>query len=141
MPYYPPASGGGVATQDEGAPLGSTAALNFVGAGVTASGVNPTIVSIPGGGAGSVAQVAYVITGVPYNTQYAEAVVADPNIGATSKIIIGWGNITDADENTPDFDDIEFTAVPVVGAMTIRLTARDQSHRLGGSYKINYLIG
>lgn len=46
------ASGGGsgVETRDEGSVLGTTSSLNFVGAGVTASGINPTVVTIPGGG-------------------------------------------------------------------------------------------
>jgi len=142
MPLFPPASsGGGVATQDEGTPLGTTASLNFTGAGVTASGINPTVVNVPGGGAGSVAQVAATLTGIPYNTQYAEVTVTDANISGTSKVIVGWGNITDADENTPDFDDVEFNAVPAAGSMVVRVSARDFIHRIGGSYKINYLIG
>jgi len=141
MPYFPPASGGGVDTQDEGTPLGTTTSLNFAGAGVTATGINPTLVTIPGGGAGSVAQVAATLTSISYGIQYAEASVTDANITATSKVIVGWGNITDADENTPDMDDVEFNAVPAAGSMVVRISCRDQMDRLGGSYKINYLIG
>jgi len=140
MPLFPPASGG-VDVQDEGTPVGTTSSLNFTGAGVTASGVNPTVVSIPGGGVGSVTQVAVTLTGIPYDTQYAEKTVVDANISGTSKVIVGWGNITDADENTPDMDDVEFNAVPSAGSMIVRISARDFIHRLGGSYKVNYLIG
>lgn len=55
MPYVPPPSAGGstVVVQDEGSGLGSTSTLNFTGAGVTATGTNPTTVNIPGGGSGS----------------------------------------------------------------------------------------
>lgn len=53
MPLYPPASsGGGVATEDEGTPLGTTSSLNFTGSGVTASGINPTVVNVSGGAGG-----------------------------------------------------------------------------------------
>jgi hypothetical protein len=142
MPLFPPASsGGGVDTQDEGTPLGNTTSLNFTGAGVTASGVNPTVVNVPGGGAGLVAQVATTLTGINYDIQYSEQTVVDANISATSKVIIGWGNITDADENTPDMDDVEFNAVPAAGSMVVRISTRTMWDRLGGAYKINYLIG
>ncbi len=39
--------------RDEGISLGRTQSLNFTGAGVSASGTNPTVINIPGGGAGS----------------------------------------------------------------------------------------
>lgn len=50
MPLYPPASGGAMSTKDEGTLLSSTVtALNFVGAGVTASGAgSETTVTITG---------------------------------------------------------------------------------------------
>lgn len=144
MPLYPPASsGGGVTVSDEGTPLATTATgLNFTGAGVTASGTGATkIINIPGGGAGSVTQTAVTLSGIPYDSQYAEVTVVDAAIGATSKVIVGWGNITDADENTPDLDDVKFDAVPSAGSMVVRISTRDMTDRLGGSYKINYLIG
>jgi len=135
--------GGGVTVLDEGVPLATTATgLDFVGAGVVASGAGATkTITIAGGGAGSVAQVAATLTGVPYGIQYAEKTVVDANILVGSKVIVGWGNITDADENTPDMDDVEFNAVPAAGSMIVRISAREQTHRIGGTYKINYLIG
>jgi len=144
MPLFPPASsGGGVDVLDEGVLLATTAtSLDFVGAGVTASGAGAAkTISIPGGGAGSVAQVAATLTGINYDIQYSEQTVVDVNIGATSKVIVGWGNITDADENTPDMDDVEFNAVPAAGSMVVRISTRTMWDRLGGAYKINYLIG
>ena len=141
MPLFPPASGGGgVATQDEGTPLGTTTSINFTGAGVVASGINPTVVAVAGGG-GSVAQVAATITGIPYDTQFASAVVTDANISVGSKVLVSWGNVTDTDENGPDMDDVTFTSIPAAGSMTVRLSAAAANVRLGGVYNINYLIG
>jgi hypothetical protein len=52
IPQYS-ATGGTVATQDEGSALGAASTLNFVGAGVTASfSSGTTTVTIPGGGGG-----------------------------------------------------------------------------------------
>jgi hypothetical protein len=90
---------------------------------------------------GSVAQVAATIGPVPYNVQYAEFTVVDANITALSKINISWGNITDADENTPDMSNVYFQPVPAAGSMIVRLSCVDPLDRLGGVYKINYLIG
>jgi len=143
MPLFPPATGGGgVTVLDEGAPLATTATgLDFTGAGVTASGAGATkTINIPGG-AGSVAQVAATITGIPYNVQAASANVVDANITALSKVIVGWGNVVDADENTPDMCYVEFNAVPAAGSMLVNLACTDPLDRLGGTYKINYLIG
>jgi hypothetical protein len=86
-------------------------------------------------------QTAATIGPVPYNTQYAEVTVTDANITATSKINISWGNITDADENTPDMSQVYFQAVPSAGSMKVRLSSVYPLDRLGGLYKINYLIG
>jgi hypothetical protein len=110
-------------------------------AGLELLPVLPAAISVEPAPSGTVAQVAVMLTGVPYGTQFAQVTVVDANIVPTSKIIVGWGNITDADENTPDFDDVRFTAVPAVGSMAVRLSCTDALHRLGGSYRINYLIG
>jgi hypothetical protein len=142
MPLFPPASsGGGVATEDEGVPLGTTASLNFTGAGVTASGINPTVVNIPGGGAGSVTQVAATIT-LPYNNlQFDTATVVDANISGTSKVITTWGNVLDTDVNGPDMAAVNFSSIPAAGSMTVQVSAAAPNTRVGGPYKINYLIG
>lgn len=55
MPYFPPStSGGAITTQEEGVILSATVnTLDFVGAGVTASGAGATTtITIPGGGSG-----------------------------------------------------------------------------------------
>ena len=86
-------------------------------------------------------QTAATIGPIPYNTQYAEVTVTDANISATSRINISWGNVTDADENTPDMSQVHFQAIPSAGSMRVRLACSDPLDRLGGLYKINYLIG
>jgi hypothetical protein len=52
MPYFPPTGFGGstIVVQDEGTGLGPTSTLNFIGAGIAASGVNPTTINVSGGG-------------------------------------------------------------------------------------------
>lgn len=93
------------------------------------------------GGGGSVAFTAASLT-VPYGSlQYAEVNVVDAAITATSKISIGWGSFTDADENTPDMSAVNFHAIAGAGSMTVRVSTTDIYEQLGGIYKINYLIG
>ncbi len=92
----------------------------------------------PGGGGGIAAMAVAVV--VAYGSQYAEAVVVDANISAASKILIGWGNPTDADVNTPDMDGVSFGAIPASGQMTVRLSANTPIDRLGGPYKLLYQV-
>jgi hypothetical protein len=142
MPYFPPPSAGGstVIVQDEGIGLGASTTLNFVGAGVTASGASPTTITIPSGG-GSVAFTNATIAGVSYGIQYAEATVIDAAITATDKILVGWGQVAETEENTPDMDWVSFDAVPAAGSMVVRISTTDPLERLGGTYKIKYLRG
>jgi hypothetical protein len=67
--------------------------------------------------------------------------VVDAAIGAGSKLIITWGTVLDTDANSPEFDDVTFTAIPAAGSMTLRISAADPLGRVGGDYKIRYLIG
>jgi len=143
MPLYPPASsGGGVTVLDEGVPLATTASgLDFTGAGVTASGAGATkTINIPGGGVAVVGMTSATLTGIPYDSQNASITVADAAIGAASKVGIFWGGVVDTDENDPQFDQVEFVATPAAGSMSVRLSVSETDQRLGGSYKINYLI-
>ena len=143
MPLYPPASsGGGVTVLDEGVPLATTATgLDFTGAGVTASGAGATkTINIPGGGVAVVGMTAATLSGIPYDSQDASVVVTDASIGAASKVGIFWGNIANTDENDPEFDQVTFTPIPAAGSMTVNISTSDPVERLGGSYKIFYLI-
>jgi hypothetical protein len=94
---------------------------------------------LPGGG-GSLSFTAVTVT-VPYTSrQYAEATVVDAAILSGSKILIDWGNFTDADENTPDMDDVQFAAIVSAGSMVVRISATEPLGRVGGTYKLKYLI-
>lgn len=79
------------------------------------------------------------LTAIPYDTQYAETTVVDAAIGASSKVLISWGAVTDDDENGPDMDDVSFTAIPAAGSMTVRLSTVGDDV-LGGDYKIQYMV-
>lgn len=79
---------------------------------------------------------------VPYSSQYAEALILDGDALTTSKIFITWGMFTDADENTADMDDVEFNArVAVRGTLVVRVSTTNISDLVGGTYKIQYMIG
>lgn len=142
MPLFPPASSGGVDVLDEGVPLATTATgLDFTGAGVTASGAGATkTINIPGGGVAVVGMSAATLTGIPYDSQFGDATVTDAAIGAASKVGIFWGLVAETDENTPEMDNVEFVATPAAGSMSVRVSASDATERVGGVYKINYLI-
>lgn len=79
---------------------------------------------------------------VPYGLQYQEALIIDGDALTTSKIFVTWGMFSDADENTADMDDIEFNArVTVNGNLVIRVSTTNPSDMVGGTYKIQYMIG
>jgi hypothetical protein len=138
MPYFPPASTGG------------STALSGLTDVVLTSPTNTQVLKYNGtnwvnatdatGGGGGTAPTTYSLTGIPYDSQYAEVIVTDALISSTSMISIDWGSFTDADENTPDMDDVDFYAIPATGSMTVRISVRDQG-RLGGTYNIRYTIG
>lgn len=91
MPYFPPASGssgGTIEVLDEGVSLGNTASLDFTGAGVTASGINPTTVNIPGGGGGAVTAATVEIdlgSALAFQGKFS---IVDAAISATSKVLV-----------------------------------------------------
>jgi hypothetical protein len=120
------------------------AALLVAGANITLTyndAGNILTIAASGGGGGSAAFTAATLTGVPYGSQYAEVTVTDAAISPASKIMIAWGMVTDADENTPDMDAVTFTAVPGSGSMVVDISCDDPLSRLGGTYKILYLLG
>jgi len=75
---------------------------------------------------------------VAYGPTYAEATVNDAAITAQSRVVIAWGQVTDADVNTPDVDRVDFQSVCADGSMTVRLSSLNP---LGGPYKLNYMVG
>ena len=135
-------SPGPIFVQDEGILQGGDVdTFNFTGAGVVAAVVgNIATITIAGGGGGAVAFTAATIV-VPYGLQFQIVNVVDAAIGVLSKIMVIWGMFIDTDENTADMDDIEFNAVALAGSMDVRVSARNPEGRVGGTYKIMYLVG
>lgn len=91
--------------------------------------------------AGAVAMTDATVTLAFAGKQSDTVVVVDAAIGAGSKLLIGWGTVLDTDANSPELDDVTFSATPAAGSMTVRVSAADQLDRVGGAYKIRYLIG
>lgn len=87
----------------------------------------------------SVTLIAATIT-VSYGQQSATAVVVDAAISGTSKLLPGWGNVLDTDENSPDMGNVMFSAAPAAGQMTVKVSANDPYDTVGGAYKINCLV-
>lgn len=69
------------------------------------------------------------------------AVVVDAAITALSRIGIFWGTTAQTDENHPEMDAVSFVCSPTAGGMIVRVTANAPESRVGGPYKIRYLIG
>lgn len=90
---------------------------------------------------GSVSFTDTIIT-LPYSCKQSDTVaVVDALIGTSSKLMIAWGTVLDSDENAPDTSCVSFTAVPAAGSMTVKVSNNDPLDRVGGVYKIRYLIG
>lgn len=77
----------------------------------------------------------------PYGVTEHSQVVADAEVVATSKILVGWGACTDSDENGPAAGPISMMAVPqpVDGSFVLTLAAHGHAV-LGGPYKLHYLV-
>lgn len=79
---------------------------------------------------------------VPFsNSQFATLTVTDAAITSSSKVNIFWGNVVDADENSPEFSNLQFIAIPSTGSMAVTISTTEPYDRLGGVYKINYMLG
>lgn len=129
-----------VEIQDEGVSQGFVRTINFTNTGVTAvvSGSTATV-DIPSGGAGSVDIKAATIT-APYESyDYSETVV-DAAVSGASQLILSWGATTDDDENTPDMEDVNFSAVAGTGNFVAKICSPN-NNLFGGPFKLNYLIG
>jgi len=138
MPLFPPASSG-VDTQDEGTPLGTTTSLNFAGAGVTASGINPTLVTIPGGGGGS-ATVTQVTVNLPSPAKRSHTVVVtDATVNGTSKIVLSLaGAPPSAVHEIEDIEMLSIGGLPATGNFTFQAGF---ANPISGPILINYMVG
>tara|TARA_Y100001937_G_scaffold54976_1_gene75737 strand:+ start:156 stop:2120 length:1965 start_codon:yes stop_codon:yes gene_type:complete len=113
--------GGGVTIQDEGSALSTTGTtLNFVGAGVTASGTGATkTITIAGGSAGVTVQdegSALSTAGTTLN--FVGAGVTASGTGATKTITISGGGLSDTDALTEGSTNLYFTNARATTAIT-----------------------
>lgn len=74
---------------------------------------------------------------IPYGVLEANDVVPDAVVTPSSKVMVGWGNCTAADENSPLMDDVSFLAVPGSGQFTVYVRSE---HPIGGEFRLNYLV-
>jgi len=141
MPLYnPPAGGGGttITTQDEGGTLSSTVTtLNFVGAGVIATGAGATTTVTIAGGSGTFAvSTAEIDFGtVPIKSK--RITVTDASITSASKIMVtpNGAPATGRVGNDWEWDTINFSAVAGTGNFLLTGTA---SGRIVGKRRIYY---
>lgn len=63
--------------------------------------------------------------------------VVDAAIGASSKVIVGWGTVLDTDENGPDTSLVNFSARPAAGSMVVVVAADSP---IAGALKIQYQV-
>jgi hypothetical protein len=102
-----PGSGGGVTVDDEGTPLATTATeLDFVGAGVTASGTGAKkTITIPGGGGGSITikDEGSALTTAADTLNFTGAGVTASGTGAEKTITIPGGSTDEDIEAAADF--------------------------------------
>lgn len=95
--------------------------------------------NISGGGGGGTTVTAATIT-VPYGAQEQTVTVVDANCTAASKVIVGWGSTTAADENQPAASNVTFSAVPGSGSLDVTVSDNGVEN-VGGVYKILYTLG
>jgi hypothetical protein len=133
--------GGAITTKDEGSTLSSTVTtLDFVGAGVVATGAGATTtVTIAGAGAAAMSQ-----TTIDFGTtEKSDEVfnIVNASISATSKIIafVTWISTLGRDADEIMADPITISVEPLAGSMNIYAMAIDGT--VNGKYAINYQIG
>jgi len=88
----------------------------------------------PSGGGGSITAATVSVTTPALETS---VTVTDASITATSKIVVGWGNCSQADANHPGMGEVGFNAVPGTGNFSLEMFSTDSS-MLYGDFKINY---
>lgn len=127
-----------VEIRDEGTSLGRALALNFTGAGVTASlsGLVGTVV-IPGGGGGG-ATATRVVVALPTPDRVSHTVtVVDATVTATSKVLVWLSGLIDSDPNSNMEDSIVLKAFAGSGSFLAQIESRLP---IGGNISIDYVV-
>jgi hypothetical protein len=73
-----------------------------------------------------------------YPTVFSKTVnVADANVTASSRMIVGWGLTTDLDVNDGEMDQVTFHPKPKAGSFDLTVSS---TQPLGGVCKVSYLL-
>jgi hypothetical protein len=144
VPYYPPASAGGgttITTKDEGSTLSSTVTtLDFVGAGVVASGAGATTTVTIAGAAGASWTETEVDFGTAANIVDKVFTVTDAGVTGTSKIIVvpSGNTATSRAAGDTQWENINYAGSPGTGQFTVY--AVSASGPIKGKRKIFYAV-
>lgn len=65
------------------------------------------------------------------------ATVTDAAVSASSKLLVGWGNVLTSDANSPEMDAVSFSAAPGSGSFVLTVSGPV----VQGPYRVNYLVG
>ncbi len=118
------------------------AALLVAGTNITltyADGPNTLTVDAAAGGSVSINETVIDIGATAVAS--ATVTVTDAGVSPTSQIMVTWGAVRPADQNSPEFDDVSFFAVPGTGSFTVTAATADGRNRINGLFRINYLVG
>jgi len=127
-----------VEVQDEGVSQGFVRALNFTGAGVTATVAGSVAtVTVPGGGAGST--ITEVTPVFAYSSKRQVFTIVDAAISALSKLIITLGtNLLTGDNADDDIELLALSTVPGAGSAEVYANFLTP---VGGAMTFNYMVG
>lgn len=70
----------------------------------------------------------------------AQVTVVDADCTLASRVLVGWGSTSAADENQPCSSQVSFTAVPAAGSFELTICGQN-GELVGGTYKILYTLG
>ena len=124
--------------RDEGVSQGRALAINFTGAGVTASvsGFVGTV-NIPGGGGGG-ATATRVTAVFPYPTRHSQVVtITDGTVSLTSKINPWISGLADSNVLSSMEDSLQIQAIAGTGNFQLSVNARQP---IGGSFSFDYMV-
>lgn len=127
-----------VEVRDEGTTQGRAIALNFVGAGVSATVTGfVATVSIAGGGTGSVSATR-VNVALLFPARRSQAVtIVDATVSPTSKINIWVSGISDSDVNSSMESSLVVKAIAGTGSFLLVI---ESDLPIGGSMSFDYMV-
>lgn len=145
MPIYnPPAAGGGggtITTKDEGSTLSSTVnTIDFVGAGITATGSGATTTVTVPGAAGASWSETEVDFGTSPGVTEKTFIITDAGVTGSSKVIVVQSGNAATSRASGDalWDGIMYAATPGTGQFTLYATTAQGP--VSGRRKVFYTV-